>query len=35
MFLYARVVIDNVVSLNDVQEIMAELKSLPRDLQEA
>lgn len=35
MFLYARIVLDNVQSLTDPDEIRSELKALPRDLNEA
>jgi hypothetical protein len=32
MFLYARVVMDNVIMLNDVEEVRRELRALPQDL---
>lgn len=35
MFLYARIIIDNVEMLNDLELIKNDLKVLPKDLEEA
>jgi hypothetical protein len=35
MFLYARIIMDNVIMLNDVEEVRRELKALPKDLDAA
>jgi len=35
MFLYARIVLDNVVDLINVDEIRRELRALPEDLDDA
>ena len=35
MFLYARIVLDNLVELSSIEEIRRELKALPTDLNDA